>query len=362
MLASALLFTALEASGQPNAPMRVQLAFKAPAACADSAEFELRVRQRSDRIAFVTEAPYTGMAKVTLEPAGGTVRVRLGWSRDGGTTIGREFSAASCSEALDAAALVIAISFDPSAPEVPPENGTSTPAETTSERPEGEDPGAGPATSEAQEPEPAGSSEAAAPPDSPSSEPPASDARARAGRAATPPTSESSVVFGSSALVQGVSGVAPTVMAGVGLNLEVAAGQGLFAPQLRLRGVHYFGVTYPTDGGDARFEFDTLELFACPLRLGSPDVSLRPCATFTGGRLIASGRETTNPNTHTRALWILGGALSLAVRPTSFMLLSADLSAGAPTTRDSFQFAPDEFHQISSIVLGASLGLGVEFR
>jgi len=43
-------------------------------------------------------------------------------------------------------------------------------------------------------------------------------------------------------------------------------------------------------------------------------------------------------------------------------LVSADLTVGAPTTRDSFQFAPDEFHQVSAVVVSGSLGLGVEFR
>ena len=159
-----------------------------------------------------------------------------------------------------------------------------------------------------------------------------------------------------------MSGVAPRAMAGVGLNLELAVGQGWLAPQLRLSGVHYFGVTYPADGGDARFELDSLELFACPIRFGSADVSLRPCATVVGGRLVASGHETVNPSSHTRALWIIGGAVVFGVRPTSPLLVSADLSVGAPTVRDRFQFAPDEFHQVSSIVISTSLGLGVEFR
>ena len=62
MLASAVLFTALETAAQPDAPTRVQLAFKAPTTCADSTEFQRRVQRRSDRIAFVSEAPYAGTA------------------------------------------------------------------------------------------------------------------------------------------------------------------------------------------------------------------------------------------------------------------------------------------------------------
>src|SRR6187399_3130594 len=117
MLASAVLFATGEAPGQQSALTRLQLDFKAPASCAGSVEFERRVKQRSDRIAFVTEPPYTGAAKVTLDPAPDSVRVRLSWSRDREGTTGREFSAASCAEAMDAAALVIAISFDPSVPD-----------------------------------------------------------------------------------------------------------------------------------------------------------------------------------------------------------------------------------------------------
>lgn len=361
MLASAVLFTALETSAEPDGPMRVHLAFKAARACADSGEFERRVKQRSDRIAFVTEGPYTGTAKVTLEPTGGAVRVRLSWSRDGDTATGREFKAASCSEALDAAALVIAISFDPSAPENPSE---ISPVAAGEERSEGEtapqggdESSAGPGSSE-----PAAGSDTSPPPESRPTAVPVTDAGAPEQRSPEPPDSETPVVFGASALLQGISGVAPTAMPGAGLNLELAIGQSWLAPQLRLEAVHYFGVTYSADGGDARFELDTLELFACPFRLGSRHVSLRPCATLVGGRLVASGRETTNRESHTRALWIVGGALALGIRPASLLLVSADLSVGAPTTRDSFQFAPNEFHQVSSVVVSASLGLGVEFR
>lgn len=355
MLASAVLFTALDTWAQPEAPTRVQLAFKAPSACADSDEFERRVKQRSDRIAFVSEAPFTGTAKVTLEPAAGSVRVRLSWSRDGASATGREFSAASCSEALDAAALVITISFDPSAPET----STSSSSET------GE-----PATAEAP-PSPPAAAAAAGRNEDPNAEPPAAsdssdlaipmtDAGVPLRKAA--PDSGVGVVFGSSALLQGLVGVAPTAMAGIGLNVELAIGQGWLAPQLRLAGVHYFGVTYRADGGDARFELDTLELFACPLRLGSAEFSLRPCATLVGGQLVASGRATENPSSHQRALWIIGGALALGVRPTSLLLLSADLGVGAPTARDSFQFAPEQFHQVWPVLISGSLGVGVEFR
>jgi hypothetical protein len=359
MIASAVLFTALETSGQPDGPTRVQLAFKAPGTCADSGEFERRVKQRSDRIAFVSEAPYTGTAKVTLEPTGDSVRVRLSWTREGDTATGREFKAASCGEALDAAALVIAISFDPSAPENPSEIGAGSPGDEPRESttPEADEPSS---PSGASEPPASGST--SAPPESRPLALPVTDAGAPDGHASEPSGSEASVVFGSSALIQGISGVAPVAMAGVGLSLELAIGAGWLAPQLRLEGMHYFGVTYPTDGGDARFELDSLEVFACPFRLGSERVSLRPCVALTGGRLVASGRDTVSPSSHTRPLWIVGGALALGIRPSSLLLVSADLSVGAPTARDSFQFAPDEFHQVSQVVVSASLGVGFEFR
>src|SRR5688500_13890501 len=119
MLASTVLFAAGVAPGQQSAPTRLQLDFKAPASCAGSVEFERRVKQRSDRIAFVTEPPYAGTAKVTLDPTPDAVRVRLSWSHEREGATGREFSAASCAEAMDAAALVIAISFDPSLPDTP---------------------------------------------------------------------------------------------------------------------------------------------------------------------------------------------------------------------------------------------------
>ncbi len=361
MLASAVLFTALETSGQPDGPTRVHLAFKAPGTCANSSEFERRVKQRSDRIAFVNQAPYAGSAKVALEPSGDTVRVRLSWTREGDSATGREFKAASCSEALDAAALVIAISFDPSAPEDPSE---LSPGDPGDEPGESAAPGVdeAPSPSGASEPAASGSTNTPAPPESRPLALPIADAGAPERRAVDPADSEASVVFGSSALIQGIHGVAPVTMTGAGLSLELAIGAGWLAPRVRLEGVHYFGVTYATYDGDARFELDSLELTACPFRLGSERVWLRPCAALTGGRLVASGRETLSPSSHTRALWIVGGAFALGFRPASRLLVSADLGVGAPVTRDSFQFAPDEFHRVSSVVVSGSLGIGVEFR
>ena len=366
MLASAVFFSALETSGQPATPTRVQLAFKAPARCADESEFERRVKQRSDRIVFVTEAPYAGTAKVTLEPAAGSVRVRLSWTRESESATGREFDAASCSEALDAAALVIAISFDPTAPENTPVDSGEPQSEGGGEAataPEGGDQSSAStsASTATESAEPTGDSETS-PIESRALALPATDAGAPERRSSEPSAAAGGVVFGSSALVQAVSGVAPVAMPGVGLNLELGFGQGWLAPQLRLAGVHYFGVTVEEDGGNAHFDLDSLELFACPFRLGSAAVSLRPCGALVGGRLVASGRDTVNPTSHTRALWIIGGALVLGIRPTSLLLVSADLSVGAPTTRDSFQFAPNEFHQVSSVVVSGSVGLGVEFR
>lgn len=361
-LAGALLFTALEAAAEPESPTRVLLAFKAPEACADSVEFERRVKQRSDRIAFVSEAPYSGTANVMLEPSAGAVRVRLNWSREGVNATGREFKAASCSEALDAAALVIAISFDPSAPEDAPKLGDAS-------SPEDDRAGGSPGSPSIDEP--ARASDASAPAAGSSTSPMAgsrpaairvTDAEAPERRAPDADASEASFAFGSSAVVQGLSGVAPVAMAGVGVSLELELGSGWLAPRVRLEGVHYFGVTHSTDGGDARFELDSLEAFACPLRLGSERVSLHPCAALSGGRLVASGRDTSDPASHTRSLWIAGGAVVLGLRPSPLLLVSAALGVGAPTRRDSFQFTPDEFHQISPVVVSGSVGLGVEFR
>lgn len=349
------MLVANSAEAQEAEPTRVGLEFSAPAACATIGQFEHRVHLRSERIAFVDQPPYTGSARVTLIPTGADVRVRLSWTREGTGATGREFSAPTCAEAVDAAALVIAITFDPSAPAVVGSSGTDTPAtqrDSTAAANTRDD------RSSQVEPDADNTSDTRDQVGTQALDIPATDA----GAPRNEPTKSSEIVVSASAtaLVEGINGVAPTAMQGLGLAAAVSVGSGWLVPEFRLSAAHFFQVTYPADGGDARFDFDAAHLAICPVRLGRARYSLRPCGTVLGGRIEASGTNTLNPERHTRPLWALGGSLLASVRPASILVLTGEIGLSAPLSRDRFQFDPSEFHQVSSLIVSGTFGLGFE--
>ena len=334
--------------------MRVGLEFNAPNDCAGVDSFKQQVARRSERILFVEQPPVDGTAKVTLSNADGGVLVRMAWVRQHSGATGREFKALSCSEAIEAAALVIAITFDPSAPgsdslvgsseadaQGPPDNGQNQTELRTDD-------------SQAAPQEPEQEQEA----DTQALEIPATDAGALTGQRRT--ASALALAVGATASIEGIQGVAPAPMEGFGLGVAVGFGQPLLAPQIRLAWLHFLEITYPADGGDAVFELDAARLSACPISIGTLRYDIRPCAVGIGGRLTASGQNTENPQRHVRPLWLVGAALLGSLRPVSVLLITGEVGLSLPIAKDRFQFQPDEFHQVSTTVLTGGLGIGIE--
>lgn len=339
-----------DALAQPEpSTVRVQLEFSAPNDCAEVASFKQQVAQRSERIVFVEEPPVDGMAKVALSRVDAGVLVRLSWLHQERGATGREFKALNCAEAIEAAALVIAITFDPSAPvseaaESP--DGSRAPSRDTREPTEPE--------TDNQPPEPDREGD----PETQALNIPATDAGAL-----TAPRYQSTfaVTVGVSASVEGIQGVTPAPMDGFGLGTALGFGDSLLAPQIRLAWLHFLGITYPADGGDAVFQLDAARFSVCPIRLGPSSYNVRPCAFGVGGRFTASGQDTENPQSHTRPLWLFGAALIGSSRPVSVLLITGEIGLSAPLSRDRFQFQPDQFHQVSSLVLTGGLGIGIEY-
>jgi hypothetical protein len=157
-------------------------------------------------------------------------------------------------------------------------------------------------------------------------------------------------------------GVAPSWMPGVGLftSFEWALGP-LLQPALRLGAVRTQRSGFLVTGGTAEFSSTVVTLEACPFSFRAPALSLRPCALLAGGALVAGGSRTSEGQSHTRAWWLSGGSLVLAYTPLPPLEIVAKVSAGAPWSRDQFQFDPVVFHRVSPIVVGAGLGVGLRF-
>ncbi len=342
---------------EARSAVRLQLVFSAPPGCAVVEDFERQVRTRSDRIVFVEQPPREATARLELTRTRTAVQVSLSWTRDHGEPTTRQFSAPSCAEAIDAAALVTAITFDPSAPTV------ASPAETpgeASQSTESDAPSAGRPNETGQEPEPP-----AADDETSGMQIPVTDAGAlnqrRPRRPRPAPSTPTRVQVSGTLLFEGLSGVAPASLEGLGLGASVGFGDDFFAPQLRAARLHYLELTYPAAGGEARFELDAIRVLACPVRVGRTGYGFRPCATGLGARLTASGHDTDNPQSHERPLWLFGGTLLAEFRPLSVLLMTAQVALSFPLARDRFQFAPEQFHQVSKLVSSGGVGVGVQF-
>src|SRR5438270_4797240 len=111
--------SAAAASEQAEPPARLEVV--APPSCATFEELEVRVTQRSARIRFTRE-PGAGLAlrvAIVAQPTG-TVIATLQIAGADGSRAERRLGAASCGEALDALALMIAVLLEPHALVPPP--------------------------------------------------------------------------------------------------------------------------------------------------------------------------------------------------------------------------------------------------
>lgn len=297
---------------------RATLFFDAPEPCEGRATFERRVRQRSEQIEFV-EPPADHEVQVAVQwgrrsiATSPSLRATLRVHRPGESPLDRTISAATCEEALDALALMVAIALDP----------------------EGF---------------------AAA---SPSEEPNRASPRVESTQAA-PPGDRWQGSLGAGVQAQGAA--APEWL----LGPELAAGlhwlrESVWSPSLRVGLSRVQGDEMRAEGGSASFELGALSVDACPTRVAISAISLRPCLFGTYGRLRARGADTLDPRSVDRPWWVAGGSAWLAWEPTPFAALTATLRLGRPGVRDTFQFEPFPFHRVPAWSASGSLGLEVRF-
>ena len=214
-------------------------------------ELEARVTQRSARIRFSRE-PGAGLAlrvanRLAAEPAGRPRRCRLP-----APTVRaheRRLGAASCGEALDALALMIAVLLEPHALVAPPP-------------------------------------------------------LAQRSAAPAPPPRRWGVGVGADAHT--ISGpmpqAAPGVAVGVAVAPEPGTGHRFWSPAARLRWAHDWLGEWQAPGGTADFTLDSLELDICPVALGTAGFAARACAAGLGSRIVARGSQTFSPETHVEYL------------------------------------------------------------
>jgi hypothetical protein len=329
--------------GKPD-DVTVSLALAGPPGCGSESELAARVAWRTSRVRFVPVGASERHLDVALETGLGSAVATLTLSLPNGRRATRVLRAATCDEAVDAAALVAAVTLDPAATvtEGPPVTDTDAPA---------------------REPDaPAASAKPVPPSDR------ASDSRSENVASDASHSEVSGAVFVAGTLV---SGPAPAPLYGIGLGAMVTWDRGsLISPAVRLTVSQFFGREFEDVGGTAYFSLLDLGADLCPLRIGDGGVALFVCGSFTAGALTAEGRETNDAQARTRSWLSLGGTLLLQARVVDWLEVDLFGVLAAPLLRDTFEFgcppdaldcSPTLIHEVPVLSVRAGASLGVSF-
>jgi hypothetical protein len=329
---------------------------RAAPACTSRGEVAARVGSRSSRIHFVESGAALSVEATFTDAPSGEVAVGLVVAgHPAGKAMSRRFIARSCAEGADAAALIIAVTLDPtSASEIRP-----APAESGSRA---SSPGSSDSTGPvAKAPAPAASSGAKQAEQAP--EParlPAPTAAPAAVLAAQAPPVATRRRAGLFLAGQMVFGPAPAVMPGVGLYALAALDRdALWSPAVVLGATHAWRSGLVETGGTAAFTLEAATLDACALRVHLSRLEGRACASTLVGRLLASGSGTSNQASVPRPFATAGASAVFSAGLGSRVELSARVGAGVTLVRDWYVFGPNLFHRAARVTVDASLGLGV---
>ena len=300
--------------------------------CGSEAELAGAIVARSDRIRIVPSDAATRALRIELRNTGNGLVATLGLTLPSGRRSTRTLRAANCAEALDAAALVAAVSLDPTARATPSGDGT--------------------ANSSSDAPRPA-----------PSAAPPKVAPCAPCAEATPKSPTAPGVRWSATVAFEALWAPAPEVMPGFALGVMLADAHDLvFSPAVRLSYAHFARGGFATAAGTADFSLDVGTLELCPLRAAAGPLSVYPCLLrVTGGELDAAGLDTLAPRSRGRPWWVVGSSLVLLLRPTPSLELGATVALGRPLVRDRFQFEPLEFHRVSALALGLALAAGASF-
>jgi hypothetical protein len=305
------------------------------------------VARRSSRIRLVTDGAVTPVLAASVKQAAdGSVAAELAVTHPSGKRSVRRLTAPSCSEAVDALALVIAITLDPTSVS----GGSGGDTESGSAN-------AAEGLGQANQP----NAKANEPVKRPSSVSGEEQADFRAPQSSGPDM-ETVFHWRAGALLRALLGPAPELMPGLALALGASWDRaGVWSPALRLSATHYWLHGVSEMDGDADFEVDSGSLDACPVRVGGELLAMRPCANLELGRLLARGTHTFAPQAHSRPFAVLGGSLWLETLLLTRLEAGLGLSAGKTLVMDDFAFSPTTFHRVSSLTVAGSLGVSLRF-
>jgi hypothetical protein len=301
--------------------------------CISRNDLAARVAARSPRIQFVDEAAISANVALTSARVGNVV-VELVLTADGTAPTPRRIVARSCAEAVDAIALMIAVTLDPTLKRKTAVGESE--AGTVLAPPLAAKPAEQPAVAKPPAPlPPAGS--------------PAQPVRA--------PSAPTRREFGAYIGGQTIFGPAPAVMPGVAFFAMAALDRdSVWAPALFVGATHVWRSDLPEPGGSASFVLDAAIVDVCPLRFGGSPLAARACATALFGRVAATGSDTDQGASVARGFAAAGAAWTATVG--TVVELYARLGIGVTLLRDAYEFGGVTFHRADRITTTASLGIG----
>ena len=314
----------------PAEPEATRFEFRAPDGCSSAEDFSARVRRRSWRIRLVTDASVRRSLVVEIQQsgtgAGAALRGTVTVVEADGTTRTRQLKAASCEEAVDALSLIATVTLDPDAMlgEPPPEQ----PAK----------------------PQPQAQLRVAPPPPR---KPPPHFRR-------PPPTEPYRFSFGLAGAL--LLNMAPEVVPGGTVSAAFEINPGSWAaPFWRLSLTHAQRRGLEEAGGEAAFAFTLPTLDACPVRLGTRALGVRPCAFGSLGLLKVWGDGTPADETHSRLYGAAGVALWAGWRVSEIFEIIADGRVGLPFRHDQFALERQVFFTTPTPVFSAGVGVAGGF-
>jgi len=332
-----------------------RLTVHAVAGCTSRDEIAARVTARSSRIHFVEgDSALSVEATFGASPSGAVAVALVVAGQPAGKAMSRRFSARSCSEAADAAALIIAITLDPmSGNQARPATALSASGARSS--------GAGDGDARENQPPNADAAakvaEQAASPEKRPALPASAVAEAQPSLPVATRRRASLHLMG-----QMVFGPAPAVMPGVGLYAMAALDRDeLWSPAVVLGAMHAWRSGFVEAGGTAAFTLDAASLDACGIRVRVTVLEGRACASARVGRLLASGSATTVGTSVARLFATAGGTAIITGQLGATLELAARIGAGATLVRDWYLFGMNEFHRVARVTVDATLGLGLRW-
>ena len=275
-------------------PLRVDYA--APGNCPTQSDFEDRIRARTS-LAHFEDAKDAQEVHVVVQPTGFTYAGHLSLAGHNGAISQRDVEDTLCSDVVDALALVTALAIDPNAL-----LSVAHPASSVSHL--------------AIQPSPDVPLPPPIPPMPPTAPPPT---LAAPSTPASRPTSQPNAPEAPGATAStwgGAAGAGFLVMAGLAPGALVGGrafgdleskSLGALAPSVRLGLIAAENGAFTTPV--ARFLLLTTRVDACPWRIGSRELSVRPCLSGGLGALRATGIDVAHPTTRVD-VWADVGALA----------------------------------------------------